>query len=239
MLKGLSEMMSRRVVRGNKTETVLVSRAVIKGILAAVLITAFTWIPAHASENVHYELTLGAGALHFTKDPVLQSFYKNYVPVYQINGGVLFYHCVGIDGTLGFVYGKHTLYAQPGVGQEYTLMVYPARLDAVVQLRLTDDQIIYPYVGAGGVATGFYQIATGGGKIVSGYRYGYNWIGGIHILLDPIDMRHVGNLRTEYGIDHVYIDIRIGQDMVNDFHSKTTGFDFSTQYIIGAFGFEF
>ena len=201
----------------------------------------FVYKPAFASDNVHYELTLGAGAVHFTKDPVLQSFYKNnYVPIYQLNAGVLFYHFVGIDGTLGFVYGKHTLYAQPGVGQQYTLMVYPARLDAVLQLRLSDDQPVYPYIGAGGVATGFYQIASGGGKIVSGYKYGYNWIGGIHILLDPIDMRHVGNLRTEYGIDHVYIDIRIGQDMVNDFHkSNSTGFDFSTQYIMGAFGFEF
>ena len=206
-----------------------------------VVMMLFIYKPAFASDNVHYELTLGAGAVHFTKDPVLQSFYKNnYVPIYQLNAGVLFYHFVGIDGTLGFVYGKHTLYAQPGVGQQYTLMVYPGRLDAVLQLRLSDDQPVYPYIGAGGVATGFYQIASGGGKIVSGYKYGYNWIGGIHFLLDPIDMRHVGNLRTEYGIDHVYIDIRIGQDMVNDFHKKnSTGFDFSTQYIIGAFGFEF
>ena len=213
----------------------------LKRVVLILLFLGFINVSARASDNVHYELTLGAGAVHFTKDPVLQSFYKNnYVPIYQLNAGVLFYHFVGIDGTLGFVYGKHTLYAQPGIGQQYILMVYPARLDAVLQLRLRDDQVIYPYIGAGGVATGFYQIASGGGKIVSGYKYGYNWIGGIHILLDPIDMRHVGNLRTEYGIDHVYIDIRIGQDMVNDFHKKnSTGFDFSTQYIIGAFGFEF
>lgn len=212
----------------------------LKRVVLILLFFGFINVPAHASENVHYELTLGAGAVHFTKDPVLQSFYKNnYIPIYQLNGGVLFDHFIGIDGTLGFVYGKNTEYAQPGVGQEYTLMVYPARLDAVLQLRLTDDQVIYPYIGAGGSATGFYQIASGGGKIVSGYKYGWNWIGGIRILLDPIDMRHVGNLRTEYGIDHVFIDIRIGQDLVNGFHTSKSGFDFSTQYITGAFGFEF
>lgn len=208
------------------------------------VIMLFTYKPVFASDVVHYELTLGAGALHFTKDPVLQSFYKNkYLPVYQLNVGVLFYHFVGIDGSLGFVYKENTIYVQSSsgqqVGQKYTLMVYPARLDAVLQLRIKDDQVIYPYIGAGGVATGFYQIASGGGKIVSGYKYGYNWIGGIHFLLDPIDMRHVGNLRVGYGIDHVYIDVRIGQDMVNDFHKTTAGFDFSTQYIIGALGFEF
>lgn len=200
-------------------------------------------VPARASDAVHYELTLGAGAAHFTKDPVLQTFFRNkYVPMYQLNFGVLFYHVIGLDATLGFLYRKDTISVTTTsgqqVGQQYQLMVYPARLDAVLQLRITDDQPIYPYVGAGGVATGFYQIATGGGPIVSGYRYGYNWIGGVHFLLDPIDMRHVGDLRTEYGIDHVYIDVRIGQDLVNDFH-RGTGFDFSTQYIIGAFGFEF
>jgi|YelNatPaOPRAMG01_1025707.scaffolds.fasta_scaffold01486_24 hypothetical protein len=212
----------------------------LKKFFIMLLFLGFVTVPAHASDNIHYELTLGAGVVHFTKDPILQSFYKNrYVPIYQINGGVLFYHIVGIDGTLGFVYGKNTISVQPGVGQQYVLMVYPARLDAVLQLRLTDDQVVYPYIGAGGVATGFYQTASGGGKTVSGYKYGYNWIGGIHFVLDPIDRRHVGNLRTEYGINHVYIDIRIGQDMVNNFHKSNSGFDLSTQYIIGAFGFEF
>lgn len=208
--------------------------------IVCVFIICTVSLPAYASDSIHYELTFGAGAVHFTKDPVLQSFYKhNYVPIYQLNAGVLFYHFVGIDGSLGFVYGKNTIYVQPGVGQQYVLMIYPARLDAVLQLRLTDDQVIYPYVGAGGVGTGFYQTASGGGKTVSGYKYGYNWIAGIHFLLDPIDRRHVGNLRTGYGIDHVYIDVRCGQDMVNNFHKSNTGFDLSTQYIIGAFGFEF
>ncbi len=203
------------------------------------LFSCFIAVPVHASDTVHYELTLGAGALRFTKDPVLQSFYKNnYIPVYQLNAGVLFYHCVGLDGSLGFIYGKNTIYVQPGVGDQYTLMVYPARLDVVAQLRLRDDQPVYPYIGAGGNATGFYQIRTMDNHVVSGYRYGYNWIAGIHFLLDPIDRRHVGNLRTEYGIDHIYIDIRIGQDMVNDLH-RSNGFDFSDQYISGAFGFEF
>lgn len=212
----------------------------LKKVMLMLLFIVFITVPVHASETVHYELTLGAGALHFTKDPVLQSFYKNnYIPVYQLDAGVLFYHFIGIEGSLGFIYGMNTIYAAPGVGQQYILMVYPARLDAVLQLRLKDDQVVYPYIGGGGVATGFYQIGTGGGKIVSGYKYGYNWVGGIRFLLDPIDMRHVGHLRTEYGIDHVYIDVRIGQDMVNDFHKSSTGFDFSTQYITGAFGFEF
>ncbi|MCL4557867.1 MAG: porin family protein [Deltaproteobacteria bacterium] len=205
----------------------------------AAVIALFACTPAPASETVHYELTLGAGALRFTKDPVLQSFYKNsYVPVYNLDVGVLFYHFVGIDGSLGFVYGKNTIYAQPGIGEQYVLMVYPARLDAVLQLRIKDDQPVYPYVGAGGVATGFYQVRSSDKKTVSGYRYGYDWMAGIHFLLDPIDMRHVGNLRTEYGIDHVYIDVRIGQDVVNDF-GKGLGFDFTDQYISGAFGFEF
>ncbi len=203
------------------------------------LLIGFLSVPAFASENIHYELTLGAGALRFTKDPVLKSFYKkSYVPVYNLGAGILFYHVIGLDGSLSFLTGKDTIYAQPGVGQQYTLMIYPARLNVVAQLRVKDDQVIYPYVGTGAVATGFYQIATSGGAIVSGYRYGYDFIAGIHLLLDPIDMRHVGYLRTEYGIDHVYIDIRYGQDIVNDF-GKTSGFNFSTQYIIGSLGFEF
>ncbi|MGB9734967.1 MAG: hypothetical protein ACP5JP_01510 [bacterium] len=212
----------------------------LKKIFIVLLLLCFVSVPAYASDNVHYELTLGAGAVHFTKDPVLQSFYKNkYVPIYQLDGGILFYHFVGIEGTLGFVYGKNTIYVQPNVGQQFVLMVYPARLDAILQLRLTDDQVVYPYVGGGGVATGFYQTASGGGKTVSGYKYGYNWMAGIHFLLDPVDRRHVGNLRTGYGIDHVYIDIRFGQDMVNNFHKSSSGFDLSTQYITGALGFEF
>ncbi len=211
----------------------------LKKTIVLVLILLTYGSPGRASEAVHYELTLGAGALRFTKDPVLQSFYKGrYVPVYNLNVGVLFYHVVGIDGSLGFIYGKNTITVAQGIGNDYTLMVYPARLDVVAQLRITDDQPVYPYVGAGGTATGFYQIRSSDKKTVSGYRYGYNWIAGVHFLLDPIDKMHVGYLRTDYGIDHVYIDIRIGQDMVDDF-GKGSGFNFTDQYIAGAFGFEF
>jgi len=203
------------------------------------IIVLLTTQAAYASETVHYEFTIGAGAVNFTKDPVLKSFYqKKNVPAYNLGMSVIFYHFVGIDASLGFVYGKHIIYAQPGVGEQYVLMVYPARLDAVLQLRMTDDQPIYPYIGGGGTATGFYQVRSSDGKTVSGYKYGLNFIAGIHFLLDPIDMRHVGMLRTGYGIDHVYLDIRFGHDSVNNFGGHG-GFDLSDQYISGAIGFEF
>ncbi len=189
---------------------------------------------------VQYELTLGAGALQFMKDPVLKSFFKNPVLTYRLDFAAIFNHIAGVEGSLGFVYGKNNMWdSSHTASEQYDMLIFPARIDGVAQLRFYEDQPVYPYAGAGFAASGFDQVRSYDSQTVSGFKFGWNWIAGVHFLLDPLDESHVGILRTEYGIDHVFIDIRVGQDYINNFNVHASGFNLSDQYITGALGFEF
>ncbi len=202
--------------------------------------------PAHSADGASLSIGLGGGAYRpkpYTSNSILKDhFGTGGTTLGRLECGWVIHRLVSLEGSIGYFQATKT-YTQPTIDPniiasgEYTIIVLPVDVSLIFRADFFRDQVLIPYIGLGGDEVYFVQQ---GKTSLWGWKWGSHALGGLRIFLNPLDRRHTGNLRTDYGIKGVYLDLQAKYAVVYRHNNgDTSGFDLSGWFFTGSFVFEF
>lgn len=202
-----------------------------------------------SAEAADFSLGIGGGAYrpreYRQEFHIRDHFGTNGTPEGRIEAGWVIHRLVSLEASAGYFEATKTYITTATTtagepftqGGNYTLMVIPVDLSLIFRADFFSGQLVIPYLGLG--MDEFYFSQQGKDR-VWGWKWGSHALGGLRIFLNPLDPRHTGNLRAEYGIKGVYLDLQAKYAVVYRHHNGSSeGFDLSGWFFTGSFLFEF
>lgn len=140
-----------------------------------------------------------------------QYYGKRSMPEYAVSLAYKFLRQVeiGVEGGASTAKGSgyeliHSQNAgQPVYGGNVTYTIYPVSVFVLFRGIVNENQWIVPYVG-GGFTRMYYEDKIEGQGTTHGRTDGYNYRGGLQLLLDGMDRDAANNLYLDYGVYHTY-----------------------------------
>jgi hypothetical protein len=122
------------------------------------------------------------------------------------------------------------------VPADQTLTVVPTHAYLLVDLSLSTDQLLVPYL-AGGYSRYFYRRKVDGGDTVRGHLSGYHGRGGVKLLLNRIDPASASVAQVTFGLQRTYWLVEGEYDRIDDFGDSST--DLGGWSVLSGFLLEF
>ncbi len=201
-----------------------------------------------SDDRPHFSFGFGGGAYRpkeYTRETVVRNHFGSWgTPEGRIEAGWVIHRLASLEASVGYIEAEKTYFETserypdilPAEGK-YTLTVLPIDLSLIFRADFFTDQVVIPYLGLGMDELYFNQE---GKDRIWGWKWGSHALGGLRIFLNPLDPRHTGNLKAEYGIDGVYLDFQAKYAVIYRHQRSTpTGFDFSGWFFTASFLFEF
>lgn len=163
---------------------------------------------------------------------------KEYVQKVYGNTGVMFYSGFfswkmiddfELDAEIGYAsaLGRGvTPKNEAKTNQRYRLDMGPAQLGLIYRFNYVPEQIIVPYLGAGGNYMYYFEARVKESWHKSGGLFGYHGRAGLQVLLNNIEKRASSNLKNQYGIDNSYLFYEFQYNVTDNF-TPNKGLDLS------------
>jgi len=203
---------------------------------------------AFSGDSSGFSFGVGGGAYRpreYTTNTVIRdNFGTNGTAMGRLELGWVIHRLVSLEASAGYFQVTNTFTETSIVEGEpftrsadYTIIVVPFDLSLVFRADFFEGQVLIPYLGIGVDEFYFNQQGKDG---LWGGKWGSHALGGLRIFMNPIDPKHTGNLKADYGIDSVYLDLQ-GKYAVAYRHlgGSSEGFDFSGWLFTASFLFEF
>ena len=138
--------------------------------------------------------------------PHWREFYgKRSIPEYGASLAYKLLRQVEVGIGVGVMTGTGTAFAplHNTTAGKVTYNLYPVSVSLVLRGIVNENQWIVPYVG-GGFTRMYYEEKIEGQGTTHGRTDGYNYRGGLQLLLDDMDRDAANNLYLDYGVYHTY-----------------------------------
>jgi hypothetical protein len=99
---------------------------------------------------------------------------------------------------------------------DQTLQVVPVQPYVLLDLMLSEEQLLVPYV-AGGWSRYYYRQEVDGADDTDGHLDGYHFRGGLKLLLNRLDPRSAKKARDAFGLKRTYFTTEAQFAKVDDF----------------------
>jgi len=209
------------------------------------------FLPSQAlsGESSGFSFGVGGGAYRpreYTNNTVIRdNFGTDGTFMGRLELGWVIHRLVSLEASAGYFQATNT-FTETAIASngepftrsaDYTIHVVPLDLSIVFKADFFEGQVVIPYLGIGVDEYYFNQQGKDG---LWGGKWGSHGLGGLRLFMNPIDPKHTGNLKADYGIDAVYLDLQ-GKYAVAYRHlgGSTEGFDFSGWLFTASFLFEF
>jgi hypothetical protein len=134
-------------------------------------------------------------------------------------------------GSIGFATATgHGVAPQDGLptADKYLLDFAPGSLGLAYRFNFVFDQPVVPYLGAFGQLAYWYETRLDSGWKTRSWNYGAAGFGGVMFLLNNIEKRASGLLRSQWGINNTYFFYEFRDSWLNNFNQKNI-IDLSSQ----------
>ncbi len=119
-------------------------------------------------------------------------------------------------------------------GEEFNIWIFPLQLSLSYRLDFFNEQLLVPFVSAGGDYYAYRENREFGDDVEGG-KSGYHAGAGLGILLDRLDPEAAASIKSEYGVRNVFLDIRYERAFVGE----DDGLDFTGDNYYAHILFEF
>lgn len=182
----------------------MIKKGLIVAFTALVLITSS--VAVAKEQEPHFSAGIKVG-MHWFIDDTVKDVYGN-------TGTMFFAGSFGwkivddfeLDAELGYAttYGRGMAPNGGKTDQHYRLDEGPAQLGFLYRFNFVPEQIIVPYIGAGGNYEYYFEARVKNAWHKAGGKFGYHGRAGLQLLLDGIEKRASANMQTQYSIENTY-----------------------------------
>ncbi|MDP8257142.1 MAG: MXAN_2562 family outer membrane beta-barrel protein [Candidatus Alcyoniella australis] len=220
--------------------------------LALIVLAALISSPALAQQldyelsesSQHFTLGLRVGAMFIIADEFKDIYGEEPLMAYGLSFGYKLVHHLEVIGEAGYANDRGTGVDPSGnkTGEDYRLHFAPASLGLLYRFDFAHEQVVVPYIGAGGDGAFYYEERIEGGDRTDGGVYGWHGVAGVQFLMDPLDRRAADNLEGDWGINDVYFVIEGRYAALDDFgknQEQGKGNDLTHWFVSGGLMFQF